>query len=120
MSSSIAFGAALCASGVPQSSDHSAFSMPKGTQTWASSLRLLANEDPSCLFIVRRINKLGFKAPRILRQHFSAHGAVVRVLVAQSRCDSRAKTAVRYDAGQVAWALCRCRTLKPCGAYLRM
>merc|ERR1711972_883527 len=84
MSSSIAFGAALCASGVPQSSDHSAFSMPKGTQTLSSSLRLLANEDPSCLFIVRRINKLGFKASRLLRQHFSVHGHVVRVLVAHS------------------------------------
>merc|ERR1740121_2749616 len=34
--------------------------------------------------IVRRINKLGFKAARKLRKHFSSFGTVVRVLVAHS------------------------------------
>jgi len=53
-------------------------------QTLSTSLQLLSTEDPDCLFIVRRINKLGFKAARKLKQHYSAFGAVVRVLVAHS------------------------------------
>jgi len=53
-------------------------------QTLSTSLQLLSKEDPECLFIVRRINKLGFKAARKLKQHFSAYGGVVRVLVAHS------------------------------------
>lgn len=53
-------------------------------QTLSSSLQLLSGEDPDCLFIVRRINKLGFKAARILKRHFAKYGQVVRVLVAHS------------------------------------
>lgn len=53
-------------------------------QTLSTSLQLLASEDPDCLFIVRRINKLGFKACRKLKQHFATYGTVVRVLVAHS------------------------------------
>jgi len=53
-------------------------------QTLSSSLQLLSHENPDCLFIVRHINKLGFKASRTLKRHYSAYGAVVRVLVAHS------------------------------------
>merc|ERR1719174_3454554 len=53
-------------------------------QTLSTSLQTLSHEDPDCLFIVRRINKLGFKASRTLKQHYAAHGVVVRVLVAHS------------------------------------
>jgi hypothetical protein len=53
-------------------------------QTLSTSLQLLANEDPLCLFIVRRINKLGFKAARKLKHHFATYGTVVQVLVAHS------------------------------------
>mmetsp|Transcript_4823 Transcript_4823/g.12121 ORF Transcript_4823/g.12121 Transcript_4823/m.12121 type:complete len:432 (-) Transcript_4823:266-1561(-) len=56
----------------------------KQVQTLSTSLQVLANEDPDCLFIVRRINKLGFKACRKLKQHFSKYGSVARVLVAHS------------------------------------
>mmetsp|Transcript_72002 Transcript_72002/g.186995 ORF Transcript_72002/g.186995 Transcript_72002/m.186995 type:complete len:421 (-) Transcript_72002:269-1531(-) len=52
--------------------------------TLSSSLMMLSGEDADCIFIVRRINKLGFKASRTLRQHFSAYGPVARVLVAHS------------------------------------
>jgi len=59
-----------------------------GTQvqamTLSMSLQLLSKEDPDTLFIVRRINKLGFKAARKLKVHFSAYGQVLRVLVAHS------------------------------------
>jgi hypothetical protein len=53
-------------------------------QTLSTSLQLLSGESPDCLFIVRRINKLGFKAVRILKRHFSAYGAVTKVLLAHS------------------------------------
>jgi len=53
-------------------------------QTLSTSLQLLSDEDPDCLFIVRRINKLGFKAVRTLKRHFSLQGPVVKVLLAHS------------------------------------
>jgi hypothetical protein len=43
----------------------------RAPQTLSSSLRLLENEDPDCLLIVRRIGKLGFKAARSLKKHYS-------------------------------------------------
>lgn len=59
-------------------------SSARRVQTLSTSLQLLSNEDPDCLFIVRRINKLGFKAVRTLKRHFSAHGQVAKVLLAHS------------------------------------
>lgn len=57
---------------------------PRPVQTLSMSLQLLSQEDPNSLFIVRRINKLGFKASRALKRFFSQYGKVVRVLVAHS------------------------------------
>jgi len=56
----------------------------RSVQTLSSSLQALSGEDPDCLFIVRRINKLGFKASKKLKAYFSAYGPVVQVLVAHS------------------------------------
>jgi len=56
----------------------------RAPQTLSTSLRVLEDEDPDCLIIVRRISKLGFKATRSLKQHFSAYGQVVKVLLAHS------------------------------------
>lgn len=53
-------------------------------QTLSTTLQLLSHENPDCLFIVRRINKLGFKAGRVLKRHFGCFGKVVHVLVAHS------------------------------------
>lgn len=53
-------------------------------QTLSTGLQILSSVDPNCIFIVRRINKLGFMASKTLKQHFSAHGRVARVLVAHS------------------------------------
>eukprot|EP00913_Durusdinium_trenchii_P031299 g29306.t1 len=49
----------------------------KNDKTW---------KDPDKLIIVRRINKLGFKASRKLKQYFGEFGTVVRVLIAHSTC----------------------------------
>lgn len=57
---------------------------PQKVQTLATSLQVLSQEDPRCIFIVRRINKLGFKAPRKLKSYFQGFGHVVRILVAHS------------------------------------
>jgi len=59
-------------------------SMGRQVGTLSGSLQTLSTEDPDCLFIVRRINKLGFKASRKLKLHFTRYGPVVRVLVAHS------------------------------------
>lgn len=45
------------------------------------SVWALSNVDPQCVFVVRHIAKLGFKAARTLRQHFSMQGPVVQVLL---------------------------------------
>lgn len=55
-------------------------------QTLSTSLQLLSKEDPDKLIIVRRINKLGFKASRKLKQYFGEFGSVTRVLIAHSTC----------------------------------
>lgn len=56
----------------------------RAPQTLSTSLQIIENEDPECLVIVRRISKLGFKATRALKNHFSAQGPVVKVLLAHS------------------------------------
>jgi hypothetical protein len=56
----------------------------RAPQTLSTSLRKLEDVDPACVVIVRRINKLGFKATRALKHHFSAYGQVVQVLLAHS------------------------------------
>lgn len=58
--------------------------LPRQKLTLSASLQLLGTEDPDCLFVVRRVNRLGFEASRILRGHFEQYGPVVRVLLAQS------------------------------------
>jgi hypothetical protein len=55
---------------------------PAHTLSW--SLHVLSSEDPKCVILVRRINRLGLKSVRHLRKHFSSYGPVVRVLVAHS------------------------------------
>jgi len=65
-------------------------------QTLSTSLQLLSKEDPDKLIIVRRINKLGFKASRKLKQYFGEFGHVVRVLIAHSTCRD-----VKDDEGKV-------------------
>jgi len=57
---------------------------PRDGQTLSKIMRQVSQEDPDCLFVARRIHKLGFKAPRTLAKHFSSHGIVVRVLAARS------------------------------------
>lgn len=47
--------------------------------------------------IVRRINRLGFKATRKLRRYFSSYGRVVRLLVAHSTCQAGEGGSCSYD-----------------------
>lgn len=58
--------------------------VPRQARTLSTSLQVLCREDPDCLFVVRRINKLGFKACHFLKRHFAAQGTVIRVLAAHS------------------------------------
>jgi hypothetical protein len=64
-------------------------------QTLSTSLQLLSDVDPSHLFIVRRINKLGFKAIRMLKKSYSAYGTVVRVLLAHSTVKQHGENSAR-------------------------
>jgi hypothetical protein len=48
----------------------------------------LLEDDPSCIFIARRINCLKFKSQELLASHFAKYGTVTKVLVAHSRVKS--------------------------------
>lgn len=52
--------------------------------TLSASLQAIEGVDPRCLFIVRRINKLGFSAAKLLKAHFAVYGEVRDVLLAHS------------------------------------
>lgn len=58
------------------------------TGTLRTHLRELQNIDHERILLVRKINRLGFEAPTILKCHYSHYGAVDRVLVAQSHVKS--------------------------------
>jgi len=53
-------------------------------QTLAATRLLLSEQDPDCLFVVRRIQKLGFGASRKLKAHYKNYGRVVRVWISHS------------------------------------
>jgi len=65
--------------------------------TMKEQLEALQNEDPACVFIARRINRLGFASAEILRSHFSTYGKVETVLVAHSRVKSMASNRGRQE-----------------------
>eukprot|EP00971_Amphidinium_carterae_P242652 4817960-Amphidinium_carterae.1 len=54
-------------------------------ETLRRHLEDLKNVDERCIFITRRINKLGFRSRLPLEQHFSKYGKVMQVLVAHSK-----------------------------------
>jgi len=58
-------------------------------KTVAEILGELSKLDADTIFIVRRINKLGFKAARILRKHFSQYGKLIQVQRTQSTMKHR-------------------------------
>lgn len=53
--------------------------------TMGEAVRALTQEDTGCLFLVRRVNALGFESEELLRSHYSSYGRVRRVLVVHSR-----------------------------------
>lgn len=59
-----------------------------GPGTMKAQLQALSFEDPGCVFIVRRINKLGFASSGQLRLYFSNYGEVKSVHVSHSRVKS--------------------------------
>jgi len=54
-------------------------------QTLGMHLTDLHEEDPKCVFIVRRVSCMGFQSQELLAQHYSQYGSVKRVLVAHSK-----------------------------------
>lgn len=59
--------------------------------TLRTHLSTLQNEDPMCILIVRRINRLGFESDEALKEYFTQLGSVRHVLVAHSRVKPSAK-----------------------------
>eukprot|EP00929_Paragymnodinium_shiwhaense_P014387 TRINITY_DN122291_c0_g1_i1.p1 TRINITY_DN122291_c0_g1~~TRINITY_DN122291_c0_g1_i1.p1 ORF type:complete len:515 (+),score=116.27 TRINITY_DN122291_c0_g1_i1:128-1672(+) len=64
----------------------------KQKRSLVTSLQLLENTDATKVFVVRKINKLGFKAPQLLKRHFGNYGPVLRVLLAHSTARKTATT----------------------------
>lgn len=61
-------------------------------------LQALQLEDPATVVIARRINKLGFSSPEILRAHFSRYGEVKSIHISHSRVKSQPHNRVCADA----------------------
>mmetsp|Transcript_17592 Transcript_17592/g.50010 ORF Transcript_17592/g.50010 Transcript_17592/m.50010 type:complete len:911 (-) Transcript_17592:367-3099(-) len=57
----------------------------KPGETLRTHLQELRQRDPRCVFVTRRINKLGFRSKQLLIGHFKQYGEVVQVLVAHSK-----------------------------------
>lgn len=53
--------------------------------TLRTHLERMNGEDPRCILVVRRINRLGFQSPTLLEEYFERFGGTRRVLVAHSR-----------------------------------
>jgi len=53
--------------------------------TLQTILSELQKEDPRCIFVVRKVNRLGFRSAEIVTEFFKTYGIVVRVLVAHSK-----------------------------------
>lgn len=60
-------------------------SQSTNSTTLQTHLQALSGEDPRCVFIVRKVNRLGFRSGDILTKHFSTFDTVVKVLVAHSK-----------------------------------
>eukprot|EP00929_Paragymnodinium_shiwhaense_P071672 TRINITY_DN36419_c0_g1_i1.p1 TRINITY_DN36419_c0_g1~~TRINITY_DN36419_c0_g1_i1.p1 ORF type:complete len:1021 (-),score=191.97 TRINITY_DN36419_c0_g1_i1:409-3471(-) len=64
---------------------HGGYRVRHNGDTLRSHLMQVRSENPECIFIARRINKLGFRSREILRHHYTQYGEVSRVLVAHSK-----------------------------------
>jgi hypothetical protein len=53
-------------------------------ETLRDHLQELQDEDPALVIIVRKISKLGFQSPDLLRNYFEEYGEVGKILVAHS------------------------------------
>lgn len=53
-------------------------------ETLRKHLQELQHEDPHLVIIVRRISKLGFQSPELLRHYFEEYGDISKILVAHS------------------------------------
>eukprot|EP00931_Biecheleriopsis_adriatica_P042547 TRINITY_DN2425_c0_g1_i1.p1 TRINITY_DN2425_c0_g1~~TRINITY_DN2425_c0_g1_i1.p1 ORF type:complete len:545 (-),score=142.69 TRINITY_DN2425_c0_g1_i1:440-2074(-) len=62
--------------------------VPPQAETLRMHLRSLLSVDSNRVLIVRKINRLGFASPNILKEHFAWYGTVENVLVAHSRVKS--------------------------------
>lgn len=57
-------------------------------ETLRRILENLRDKDPQRIFVVRRINKLGFRSGKALDRHFKRYGEVDQVLVAHSKANT--------------------------------
>lgn len=57
-------------------------------ETIRTHLRWLQDVSPTRVFLVRKINRLGFTSPKVLEEYFCRYGTVERVLVSHSRVKS--------------------------------
>lgn len=53
-------------------------------ETLRHHLQELQHEDPNLVIIVRKISKLGFQSPELLRNYFEEYGEISKILVAHS------------------------------------
>lgn len=70
-------------------------------ETVRTHLQLLQEVDPARVLLVRKINRLGFDSPDILKHHFSWFGAVEHILVSHSRMKWTQQSSTRVISSRV-------------------
>jgi hypothetical protein len=70
-------------------------------ETVRTHLQLLQEVDPARVLLVRKINRLGFDSPDILKHHFSWYGAVEHILVSHSRMKWTQQSSTRVISSRV-------------------
>jgi len=71
----------------------------KQRATLRTHLLQLQSEDPRCVFVVRRINKVGFRSKAVLEKHYMRYGEVRKVLVAHSKVRAPPSCSVKTRPG---------------------
>lgn len=86
---------------------------PKGEmESMRLHLQALQLEDPETVFIVRRINKLGFSSAAMLRKHFSRYGQVKAVHVSHSRVKAQSNRQWRLRAAALGFIVMKSKDVR--------
>jgi len=63
-----------------------------GSRSLREDMERLKHQDPECVLVVKKIKKLGFESPTVLKEHFGQYGIVLDVMVALTHSPQKTKS----------------------------